>query len=259
MPNAETARSRFRVLGVPVDAVQMPAVIQRMELWILQKGPCHYIAVTNVHGVTEAQHNRGFRHALDSANMVIPDGMPLVWIGRRNGFEMPKRVCGPDLFEAFCRETHTKGYTHFLYGGAPGVPEVLSEVLKRRFSGVRVVGAYSPPFRALTQEEDEKVVEMINHSNADVLWVGLGCPKQELWMFQHRRRLNTRVVVGVGAGFDFLCGGLRRAPRIMGDHGLEWLYRLWKDPRRLWCRYLVCNSSFAYYCFREMLSRGDSH
>ena len=257
MPKVDTDGSRFRVLGVPVDAVQIPDVIQRMEQWILQKDASRYIAVTNVHVVIEAQHDGTFKQTLDSADMVIPDGMPLVWIGRRNGFDMPQRVCGADLFEAFCRETHKKSYAHFLYGGAPRVPDVLAEVLKRRFPGVRIAGAYSPPFRPLTQEEDQQTVEMINRSAADILWVGLGCPKQERWMYEHRHRLTVPVVVGVGAAFDFLSGCLPRAPRVMGDHGLEWLHRLWMDPRRLWRRYLVSNSCFVYYWFREMLIRGD--
>lgn len=257
MPEVDTDGGRFRVLGVPVDAVQTPDVIQRMERWILQKSAGRYIAVTNVHGVIEAQRDGTFKQTLDSADMVIPDGMPLVWFGRRNGFDMPQRVCGPDLFESFCRETHTKSYAHFLYGGARGVPEVLAEVLKRRFPGVRIAGTYSPPFRPMTREEDQQAVEMINRSDADVLWVGLGCPKQERWMYEHRHRLTVPVVVGVGAAFDFLSGRLPRVPRMMGDHGLEWLYRLWREPRRLWRRHLVNYSSFVYYWLREMLPRGD--
>ncbi len=258
MDTTQRDGSRFCVLGVPVDAVQVPDVVQRMERWILQRDSSRYIAVTNVHGVIEAQHDPVFRLALDSADMVIPDGMPLIWCGRRRGFDLPHRVCGPDLFEAFCGETRRKGYAHFLYGGAPGVAELLARVLQRRFSGIRIAGTYSPPFRPLTQEEDERVVEMVNRSNADVLWVGLGCPKQERWMCEHRHRLKVPVVVGVGAALDFLSGCLPRAPRVMGDHGLEWLYRLWKEPRRLWRRYLISNSCFVYYLFCEMLHRGVS-
>jgi len=258
MPNLDTNGSRFRVLGVSVDAVKMPDVIHRIESWILKKASSRYIAVANVHSIIEAQHDGAFRQTLDSAAMVVPDGMPLVWFGRRRGFDMPRRVCGPDLFEAFCRETCTKGYTHFLYGGADGVPEALAEVLKRRFPGVRIVGAFSPPFRPMTPEEDQQTVEMINRSVADVLWVGLGCPKQERWMYEHRHRITVPVVVGVGAAFDFLSERLPRAPRLMGDHGLEWLYRLWKDPRRLWRRYLGTNSSFVYYWLREILVQGEA-
>lgn len=254
MPDAGTAGNRFRVLTVSVDAVQIPDVIQRMERWILQQVAGRYIAVTNVHVVIEAHHDDSFRRTLESADMVVPDGMPLIWLGRRNGFHLPRRVCGADLFEAFCRDTRAKGYSHFLYGGAPGVPEVLGEVLKRRFPGVRIAGTYSPPFRPMTWEEDQRAVEMINRSAADVLWVGLGCPKQERWMYDHRKKLIVPVMVGVGAAFDFLSGRVSRTPRVMGNSGLEWLYRLCREPRRLWRRNLVSSSAFIYYCLRDLLT-----
>lgn len=259
MPQVDANGSRFRVLGVSVDAVQIPGVIQRMERLILQKDASRYIAVADVHSIVEARHDSSHKQTLDSAEIVIPDGMPLIWSGRRNGFDMPQRVCGTDLFEAFCRDTHIKGYAHFLYGGAPGVPEMLADILMRRYPGLHIAGTYSPPFRPQTQEEDQQAVEMINRSAADVLWVGLGCPKQERWMYEHRHRLTVPVVVGVGAAFDFLSGRMPRAPRVMGDHGLEWLYRVWKEPRRLWRRGLVTNCFFAYYCFCEMFVRGNLH
>jgi N-acetylglucosaminyldiphosphoundecaprenol N-acetyl-beta-D-mannosaminyltransferase len=253
MTDDRTQEGRFPVLGVPVDAVQIGDVIRRMEQWICRKDASRYIAVTNVNNIVEAQRSRSYKQTLDSADMVIPDGMPLVWVGRRRGFGMPRRVCGPDLFATFCRETHQKGYTHFFYGGAPGAPEELALVLKKQFPDLRIVGTYSPPFRQLTLEEDAQTVAMINQAAPDVLWVGLGCPKQERWMFEHRSRLVVPAVVGVGAAFDFLSGRLQRAPRWMGDYGLEWLYRLWKEPRRLWRRYLVSNSSFLYYYCLERI------
>jgi N-acetylglucosaminyldiphosphoundecaprenol N-acetyl-beta-D-mannosaminyltransferase len=253
MTNEESIAGRFRVLGLPVDAVQIPDVIQKMEQWISRRDASRYIAVTSAHGVVEAQHNRSLKRALDSADMVVPDGMPLVWLGRQRGFHMPQRVCGSDLFEAFCRQTHEKGYAHFFYGGAPGVAEELARVLKRQSPRLRVVGTYSPPFGSVTSEEDARGAEMINRATPDVLWVGLGCPKQESWMYEHRPRLAVPVVVGVGAAFDFLSGRLPRAPRMMGDRGLEWLYRLWKEPRRLWRRYLISISSFLYYCCLERI------
>jgi N-acetylglucosaminyldiphosphoundecaprenol N-acetyl-beta-D-mannosaminyltransferase len=245
--------ARFVVLGVPVDAVQIPDVIRKMEQWISLKDASRYIAVTNTHVLVEAQRDSSYKQTLDSADMVVPDGMPLVWIGRRNGFHMSERVYGPDLFEGFCRETHEKGYTHFFYGGAPGTPEELARVLKSRYPRLRVVGTYAPPFRRLTREEDAQTVEMINRAAPDVLWVGLGCPKQERWMHAHRRCLTVPVMLGVGAAFDFLSGRVPQAPRWMKDHGLEWLYRLCKEPRRLWRRYLVSNSSFIYYYCLESL------
>jgi N-acetylglucosaminyldiphosphoundecaprenol N-acetyl-beta-D-mannosaminyltransferase len=256
MTTEKPKTARFVVLGVAVDAVQVADVIDQMEQWITRRDTGRYIAVTNTHVVVEALGDRSYKETLDSADMVVPDGMPLVWIGRRNGFQLPERVYGPDLFEAFCRETHEKGYTHFFYGGAPGTPEELARVLKKRYPGLRVVGTYAPPFRQLTREEDAQTVEMINRAAPDVLWVGLGCPKQERWMHAHRHCLTVPVMLGVGAAFDFLTGRTPQAPRWMRGHGLEWLYRLWKEPRRLWRRYLVSNSSFIYHCCLESLGLG---
>lgn len=254
MRQASVSGDRFRVLTVSVDAVQLPEVIDRIEQWILEKAVGRYIAVTNVHVVVEAHHDESFRQTIESADMVVPDGMPLIWLGRRRGFQLSKRVCGADLFEQFCRSTRGKGYRHFLYGGAPGVPELLGEILTRRFPGVCIAGTYSPPFRPMTHEEDQQATEMINRSAADVLWVGLGCPKQERWMYAHRGQLSVPVMVGVGAAFDFISGRVPRAPRVIGDLGFEWLYRLSKEPRRLWRRNVVSSSAFVYYCLREMLT-----
>jgi len=251
MTKSGTSGGRFHVLGVPVDAVQMRDVIERMERWIFQRDASRHIAVTNAHGVVESLHDGGFKQALESADMVVADGMPLAWLGRRNGFEMPHHLCGPDLFVTFCRETYARGYRHYLYGGAPGATEALAEVLRRKFPGVRIAGMCSPPFRPLKPGEDQQVVEMINRSGADVVWVGLGCPKQERWMYEHRDRLTVPVVVGVGSAFDLLGGRLPRAPRVMSLLGLEWLYRFLREPGRLLRRTLISHSSFVYYCFRE--------
>jgi N-acetylglucosaminyldiphosphoundecaprenol N-acetyl-beta-D-mannosaminyltransferase len=245
--------ARFSVLGVSIDAVQICDVIQQMEQWISLRERNHYIAVTNTHVVVEAHRDLTFKKALESAALVVADGMPLVWIGRRRGFCMRRRVYGPDLFEAFCNDTHQKGYTHFFYGGASGTPEELARVLRQRFSGLQVVGAYSPPFRTLTPDEDAIVVDMINKANPDVLWVGLGCPKQERWLYEHRMQLRAPVALGVGAAFDFLTGRVAQAPRLIRDHGFEWLYRLCKEPRRLMRRYIVSNSSFIYNYSLESL------
>ena len=242
---AEDVRGdRFRVLGVRVDAMQIPDVIAQMEQWIAQRGTCHYITVTNVHVLMEAQHSSLFRTVLDSADLCVPDGMPLVWISRSRGYPLKRRVYGPDLLLDFCRETNAKGCRHFFYGGAPGVPEALAAKLKRQFPMLEVAGTYSPPFRPLTPEEDARTVEMINRAAADVVWVGLGCPKQELWMYEHRDQLRVPVLVGVGQAFDIHADRLQQAPVWMREHGLEWLFRLLADPRRLWRRYLIYNSEF---------------
>jgi N-acetylglucosaminyldiphosphoundecaprenol N-acetyl-beta-D-mannosaminyltransferase len=232
----------FRVLGVKVNAIQIPQVVARMERWIAERSASRYIAVTGMHGVTEAQHDGYFKTILNSADLVVPDGMPLVWLGRRHGYRMERRVYGPEMMRTFCRETGAK-YRHYFYGGAEGVPELLAETLQHEY-GVQVAGKYSPPFRPLTKEEDEEVIARINASEADVLWIGLSTPKQERWMYEHRDRLRVPVVAGVGAAFDLNTGRLQQAPRWMREHGLEWSFRLMMEPRRLWRRYLVYGSQF---------------
>ena len=171
----------------------------------------------------------------------------------QRGYSLKQRVYGPDLLLDFCRETNEKAYRHFFYGGAPGVPEALAAKLKCQFPLLEVAGTYSPPVRPLTPEEDAGIVDMINRAKADVLWVGLGCPKQECWMYEHREQLRVPVLVGVGQAFDLHAGRLKQAPAWMRGHGLEWLYRLLAEPRRLWRRYLIYNSEFVFSALLEFL------
>ncbi|MFB3814966.1 MAG: WecB/TagA/CpsF family glycosyltransferase [Terriglobales bacterium] len=250
--NIRNAPDCFPVLGVNIAAVQVPDVIRCLEEWIAE-GRTHFVCVTNVHVVMEAQKDAEFRRLLNAADMCVPDGMPLIWVARQRGLRLSRRVAGPDLFLEFLRATAEKGYSHFFYGGAEGIPEKLVQELRREFPGLRVAGAYSPPFRRLTEQEDAAVVEMINRAAPDVLWVGLGCPKQERWMFEHRDRLKVPVMLGVGQVFDIYAGTLRRAPRWMCEWGLEWFFRLMSEPRRLWRRYLVYNTQFVLSLFREGL------
>ena len=246
----------FRVLGVQVDAVQIPGVIDEMEGWICTRGGTHFIAVTNVDSVMQAWHCDSFRQILNAADLTVPDGMPLVWLGRLKGHGMERRGYGPDLLLDFCLATRSKGYSHFFYGGSAGVPEKLADSLVQHCPSLRVVGAYSPPFHPLTPEEDRETVERINQAAPDVLWVGLGCPKQERWMFEHRHCLSVPVMVGVGAAFDFYTGRVAQAPRWMREHGLEWLFRLRQEPRRLWRRYLIHNTEFVYRVCLELAGLG---
>jgi N-acetylglucosaminyldiphosphoundecaprenol N-acetyl-beta-D-mannosaminyltransferase len=251
-PSQLPETSAFNVLGVRVDAVQIPDVIARMENWIAKRCPCHFIAVTGMHGVTEAQHDPLFQQVLNSADLVVPDGMPLVWLGRHHGHPLRRRVYGPELMQTFCCATGAK-YRHFFYGGLPGVAALIANVLGSQH-GINVVGHYSPPFRPLSDEEDEKIVTLINAAEPDVLWVGLSTPKQERWMYEHRPRLRVPAVVGVGAAFDLNSGRSRQAPRWMREHGLEWFFRLLQEPRRLWKRYLIYGSEFACRVTLELLS-----
>ncbi len=241
----------FTVLGVRVHAVQIPDVIAQMEDWIAERERCHFIAVTGMHGVTVAQEDPAFKQVLNSADLVVPDGMPLVWLGRRRGHALRRRVYGPELMATFCRKTGPK-YRHYLYGGLPGVPEQLAEVLKSRYN-VNVAGLYSPPFRPLTPEEDAEVIARIHAVRPDVLWVGISTPKQERWMYEHRDKLKVPVLVGVGAAFDILSGRVKEAPRWMQEHGLQWFHRLLTEPRRLWRRYLIGGGKFVWWVLQEEL------
>jgi len=243
--------SMFRVLGVRVHAVQIPDVVTRMEDWVCQRAVCHFIAVTGMHGVSEARREGAFKTILNSADLVVPDGMPLVWLARLHGHPLKRRVYGPELMRTFCQITGPK-YRHFFYGGMPGVPGHLAEVLKKE-CGIQVVGEYSPPYRPLLPEEDKDIVERIHAAQPDVLWIGLSTPKQERWMYEHRSRLRVPVVVGVGAAFDLNTGRMRQAPRWMREHGLEWSFRLFQEPRRLWRRYLLNGSEFIWHVALELL------
>jgi N-acetylglucosaminyldiphosphoundecaprenol N-acetyl-beta-D-mannosaminyltransferase len=243
----------FDVLGVRVDAVQIPEVVSRMEAWIAHRDSCHYIAVTDMHSLMQAQQDPNFKNILGEADLVVPDGFPLVLLGRRKGFDLKRRVYGPELMERFCQETASRGYRHFFYGGARGVADELAVRLSARFPGLKIAGAWSPPFRRLTQEEDAEEVCLINRADAHILWVGLGAPKQERWMFEHRDSLNVPVMVGVGAAFDFHTGRIAQAPPWIRDHGFEWLFRLTREPSRLWHRYLIFGTQFVALVMLEAL------
>ncbi len=242
----------FRVLDVCVHAVQIPDTVEILERWIQERGPARYVAVTGMHGVSEAQNDPAFKIALEQADLVVPDGMPLVWLGRLRGLGMLKRrVYGPELMETFCRQTGGK-YRHFFYGGAPGVADQLARVEQQRY-GIQIAGTYCPPFRPLTPEEELEIQSLIHQASPDVLWIGLSTPKQEMWMHRYRGKLDVPVMLGVGAAFDLNTGRLRQAPGWMRENGLEWLFRLWAEPRRLWRRYIVNGSGFLWRVLLELL------
>lgn len=227
----------FRVVGVRVDAIQLPEAVAQIERWIDSRETGKYVAITGMHGVAESRQDARFRDILNQAGLVVPDGMPLVWLGRWHGHPLRHRVTGSELMLAFCRETGSRP-RHFFYGGAPGVTENLARQLREQFN-ITVAGSYTPPFRRLTEAEEKDLAEQVKTAAPDVLWVGLSTPKQERWMFEHRDNLNVPVMLGVGAAFDMNSGRVKRAPAWMRENGLEWFYRLLSEPRRLWKRYLV--------------------
>jgi N-acetylglucosaminyldiphosphoundecaprenol N-acetyl-beta-D-mannosaminyltransferase len=249
---AETPRERANILGVGVSPLTMRQALDAVDQWIARHEP-HYVCVTSVHGLMESQRDDGLRRIHNAAGLVTPDGMPLVWVSRLKGFHQVERVYGPDLLLALCRHSTRAGYRHFFYGGGPGVPERLATNLARRFPGLCVAGAYAPPFRALTPEEDARIVQIVNDANPDIVWVGLSTPKQERWMAAHLGRVRAPVMIGVGAAFDFHAGLKKQAPRWMRRSGLEWSFRLLMEPRRLWSRYLVNGPLFLSLLFLQAL------
>jgi N-acetylglucosaminyldiphosphoundecaprenol N-acetyl-beta-D-mannosaminyltransferase len=244
------------ILGVKVSAITMEMAVHTIEGWIARR-ESHYVCVTGVHGIMESQRDEGVRRVHNAAGLVTPDGMPLVWLSRLMGFSHVERVYGPDLMLAMCARSVTQGYRHFFYGGAPGVADKLALHLRTRFPTLQVSGTYSPPFRPLTPEEDVAVVQRINAVQPDIVWVGISTPKQECWMREHVGRLSAAVLIGVGAAFDFHAGVKRQAPRWMQQKGLEWLFRLMTEPRRLWRRYLINNSGFLWLVMLQVLDKSS--
>jgi N-acetylglucosaminyldiphosphoundecaprenol N-acetyl-beta-D-mannosaminyltransferase len=242
---SEVAPERVNVLGVGVSAITMAHAVNIIEDWIAAADH-QYVCVTGVHGVMESQDDPNLRDIHNRAGLVTPDGMPLVWLSRLKGYRHVERVYGPDLMLACCAASVSNGHRHFFYGGAPGVPERLAAGLQDRFPGLIVAGTWSPPFGEPTLVEERATIERINSADPDIVWVGLSTPKQERWMATHVGRLSAPVLIGVGAAFDFHAGLKRQAPRWMQRSGLEWLFRLGTEPRRLWRRYSRNNPRFLW-------------
>lgn len=243
---------RVNILGVGINAITMPQALNQISTWIDQRLP-NYVAICTVNTVIECQRSLAMRQAINGAGLTTPDGMPLVWLGKWFSKVEVNRVYGPDLMLALCELSARRGYTHYFYGGAAGVAERLTQALQRRFPGLKVVGSYSPPFRPEMSLEAPEIISQINQISPDIIWVGLGTPKQDLWMAAHRELLEAPVIIGVGAAFDFHTGRIPQAPNWMQRNGLEWLFRLWQEPRRLWYRYLVYNPLFILLVLAQTL------
>jgi N-acetylglucosaminyldiphosphoundecaprenol N-acetyl-beta-D-mannosaminyltransferase len=247
------ARVTDRVLGVPIDVLEWATALDRIHRWAVGR-ESRYVCICNVHSVVTATRDPAFFNVIADADMATPDGAPIALMLRRQGHQGQQRIDGPDLMWRFLALAQKTGVGVYLLGGTPDTLARLRERLAIGFPGLRVTGAMSPPFRALTDEEVAAQAEAINGSGAGVVFVGLGCPKQEVWMSRQRGQVQA-VMVGVGAAFDFHAGTLPRAPVWMRRHGLEWLHRLVSDPRRLWRRYLVTNSLFVANAVLDLLRR----
>lgn len=246
-----------RILGSSVHLVQIPEVLEIMAHWIEGGGStCHHVVVTGMHGLIEGHKNEDFKAILNSSDLFVPDGISPIWIARHLGFPLEKRVTGSDLMFEFLKLAEKKGYRSFFYGDTVDTLELLTTRLNERLPGLQIAGTFSPPFHPLTHAEDVDVIRMINDSRSDVLWVGLGLPKQERWIYEHRSKLNVPVAVGVGAAFKFLSGKVKRAPSWIGDHGLEWLWRFIHEPKKLWRRVLIDGPRFLFYVGLELRGKG---
>ncbi len=234
---------RFNLLGVRVSAFNLPAAVGEMEAAIAE-GRRSYACCCPVYTLMQGHERQDVHAALNGADWVTPDGMPVVWALRALGARQVERVYGPDLLLALSAVCARRGFSQYYLGGAPGVARDLADRLRARFPGLPVAGTSCPPFRDLTTAEEATSIDEVNASGARVVWVGLGSPKQDLWMARNRPRLTAPLLVGVGAAFDFLTDRQRQAPAWVRANGLEWLFRLAAEPRRLWRRYLLYNPKF---------------
>jgi N-acetylglucosaminyldiphosphoundecaprenol N-acetyl-beta-D-mannosaminyltransferase len=228
---------KVSLLGVGVSPIDLPQAVDQIRDWISSREH-RYVCLTPAHSIMYGYRRADLRRVYNRSGMTTPDGMAVVWLLRLLGYRWVARVYGPDLMRAVCERSVQAGWKHFFYGGGPGVPELLAARLAARCPGIQIAGTYSPPFRQLTPGEDQLVIEMINRSGADIVWVGIGSPGQHIWMSAHLGKLDAPVMAGVGAAFDYLSGRKRQAPVWVQHCGLEWLFRLASEPGRLWRRYI---------------------
>lgn len=233
----------FRVLGLPVSVTTIDHARDRISHWAGDQVG-RFICVREVASLMASVDDPSLLALHEAAAMVVPDGMPLVWIGKRRGLPV-ERTCGPDLFDEVCKVSAERGLKHYFYGGKEGVADILAEKCRSRYPGIEIVGTECPPFRPVTEAEDAATVERILASGADIVWIGISSPKQDVWMHGHYQRL-PQTLIGIGAAFDFHSGAVKRAPRWMQRTGLEFLHRLCSEPRRLWRRYLVLAPRFLW-------------
>jgi N-acetylglucosaminyldiphosphoundecaprenol N-acetyl-beta-D-mannosaminyltransferase len=252
IPDSRFVHAHANVLGVKVSAINLGQAVSLADQWVAVGKP-GYICVTGVHGVMEAQSDPDLRQILNNAVINTPDGMPMTWVGRLQGFEHMDRVYGPEFMTTLCQLSVERGYRNFLYGGKPDVAQLLSKTLQRRFPGLQVVGTYTPPFRSLTPEEEQQVAAQMRESRAQIVWVGLSTPKQEKFMAQYVDALQVPLLIGVGAAFDYHTGHIRDCSTWVKRAGLQWLHRLLQDPRRLWKRYLLNNPAFLWRISWQLL------
>lgn len=244
-PNIET----IPVLGIPLAVTDYERAVALTRTWA-EEPQVRAVAAANTHVVTLGRHSREFGEALAKFDLIVPDGMPLIWVMNRRGASLRDRVYGPTLM---LHALAQPGVSHFLLGGSEALLERLTTKLKQQYPEIRIAGVYSPPFGIWPEDENTRIAQKIAESGAQYIWVGLGCPKQERWIAQNKAILPTGVYFAIGAAFAFHAGMVSQAPAWMQKHGLEWLYRFAAEPRRLWKRYVVYNTLFLVYLAMELL------
>lgn len=237
------------ILGVNISVTNMQETVSYIE-GNLERLKGNYICVSNVHTTVMSYENEMYRNIQNSGAMALPDGGPLSVVSRIRGFKEAERVTGPDLMSEIFKISEEKEYKHYFYGSTQETLDELKTKLNRKYPKLNIAGMFSPPFRKLTSEEDDEIIKSINNSKADFIWVGLGAPKQEIWMYDHKDKING-LMLGVGAGFDYHADKLERAPKWMQKSSLEWFYRLCQEPKRLFKRYFNTNTKFIYYLISD--------
>jgi N-acetylglucosaminyldiphosphoundecaprenol N-acetyl-beta-D-mannosaminyltransferase len=242
---------RENILGVGINTINLQRAVETIAAW-LDNGEHRYVCLTPAHSVMDAFRNREVRNVYNNSGMTTPDGMSIVWLLKLRGNSWVGRVYGPDLMLAVCKQGVRYGYKHFFYGGAPGVAVHLAKILEERYPGIKIVGTYSPPYGIPSPEQEIEIKKILNDSGADIVWVGMSSPKQDIWMADHIGRIKPSVLIGVGAAFDFLSHRKPQAPKLVQRFGLEWLFRFLSEPRRLWPRYRQY-PRFVYLVFLQFL------
>jgi len=243
----------IKISNVKIHRIDLNNAICEIERFINSKGK-HQVCVTNVYSLVLMQKDEDFRRVNNSSSLVVADGMPLVWVSKLYGHSIPERVSGFDIFYGLCKVASKKQYKFFFLGSTIEVLNKMCLNLRKCFPNLRIVGTYSPPFKKeFSEEENSKMIEEINKTQPDILWVGMTAPKQEKWIWKHKDELEVPVSIGIGAVFNFIAETVKRAPRWMQRCGLEWLFRLYQEPRRLWKRYLIGNTIFLWLVLKEFI------
>ncbi len=244
------------ILGVNIAVTNIDEILKFLSE-NMKEVSGNYICVSNVHTTVLSYEDSDYKKVQNNALLRLPDGAPLSSVARKKGFNEAKRVTGPDLMQKIFESSDSSGYRHYFYGSTEKTLEKLRDKLQEKYPNINIVGMYSPPFRTLTEEEDNEIIKNINNTEADIVWVGLGAPKQEIWMNNHKNKIKG-LMIGVGAGFDYHAGNIKRAPKWMQKCSLEWLYRLLQDPKRLFKRYFRTNTKFIKLVHKELKNEKKS-